>query len=354
MHASLALFQEAAGASRDELVRCIQYLKTENDILRSRLPKRIPVTGGEKRRLGLSAGELGTRWRRLLISIAAPATVDRWRHRPTPGGAKTKNGPGRPRAPERIKAIVLRLASENGWGVTRIYGELRKLGLAGSISRTTVRNLLRANGFDPDAGTGSWNDFLKRHPETRWATDFLTKPVVTAQGKQDAYLLIFKNLGSKRVWISPPTFYPVTDWVTQQARNFIMSLGDHGETCRYLIHDRDTKYSATFKQVIASEDIEAVRIAYLVPEMNGHAESFIGTLKHECLDHFVVESLESLDRLCVAYAGFYNTVRPHRALGNQPIACEAMTPPPNFSVSDVASQSWLDGMLNHYTWRNVA
>jgi putative transposase len=357
MTPATSLLHAAATASREDLIRCLHYLTTENDVLRGKLGRRVAVTAGERRRLARVSAPLGKGWLDLIASVAAPATIRRWRHRPSPGASKKAGGPGRPRAPERIAQIVLRLAAENQWGVTRIHGELRKLGLAGSISRTTIRNLLRDNGHDPGprTGEGTWDDFIQRHRETLWASDFLSKPALTPEGRRDAYVFFVKHIGTKRVWMSPATFHPTTDWVAQQARNFTMFLRDHDLQATHIICDRDTKYRGPFCDVLRGDGIEVVRIAFAAPEMNCHAESFVGTLKRECLNHFVISSIDHMHHLCQQYAVFYNTVRPHRALDNRTISeTQVPTAPDDYVHETLVCTKWLGGVLKHYQWEKAA
>jgi hypothetical protein len=105
-----------------------------------------------------------------------------------------------------------------------------------------------------------------------------------------------KHVASKRAWISPATFSPHGEWAAQQARNFLMHIADHGLAATHIICDRDTRYYGPFMTILRSEGIEVKRIAPSAPEMNGHSESFVGTLKRECLDHFVISSAEHMDR----------------------------------------------------------
>jgi putative transposase len=88
--------------------------------------------------------------------------------------------------------------------------------------------------------------------------------------------------------------------------------------------------------------------------MNGHSESFVGTLKREYLDHFIISSTEHMDRLCQRYAEFYNTARPHRALDNSTVVLREATCSPAASVEDLACESWLGGVLRHYSWKGAA
>jgi len=116
----------------------------------------------------------------------------------------TKRKPGRPRTKEEIRELILKLARENnGWGYTRILGELKKLGIH-NIGRTTVAEIMRQAGWDtgPKRGEGSWDEFLKRHAATLWAADFLTVKSLTLTGFVDLHLLFFVHIGSRRVIIS--------------------------------------------------------------------------------------------------------------------------------------------------------
>src|SRR5262249_4185723 len=146
-----ALLLMLATTTDRALARQVQYLKAENDILRSKLPKRITVTPKERQRR-LKIGKAPGSGIRCLISIVAPRTFLRWLQ-----GEKAQEGkqkptkaaqPGRPRTKEEIRQLVLKLARENAWGYTRILGELKKLGVP-KISRSTVVNILKAAELEP-------------------------------------------------------------------------------------------------------------------------------------------------------------------------------------------------------------
>jgi putative transposase len=275
-----------ACSSRQEMARQIHYLKIENQILRSKLPKRITVTPGERAQLVKEGRKLGSKIKEL-ITIVCPRTFARWVHA---GTAKRKPAKtGRPRTDEQIREIILRIARDTGWGYTRILGELKKLGL-GSITRQTVKNILKAEGIDPGLkrGKGSWDEFLKMHGETLWQCDFLSKKLWTLSGFVDLYLLVFIHVGSRRIWISAATQHPESAWVAQQARNFCMHLPDAGLAAKYVMHDADTKFTVQFKRILKSEGAEPKQTTPVSPNLNAYVERYVQTLKVECLDHFVV------------------------------------------------------------------
>src|SRR5690606_6766233 len=117
-----------ACATRQELARQVQFLKTENEILRARLPKKITTTPEERRKLVKAGKQLGSAIKEL-ISIVTPATFKRWLNaeEKKPKCEKSERKPGRPRTPDEIRELVVKLATETGWGYTRILGELKKL-----------------------------------------------------------------------------------------------------------------------------------------------------------------------------------------------------------------------------------
>ncbi len=166
------LFALLASFTRQDLARQVAYLKEENRILRARLPERLVATGQEKRRLLRFGKKLGQQLNEL-ISIVTYQSFLRWVRESeaahTAKKATPKRKPGRPRTPDDIWELVLRLAKENSWGYTRILGELRKLGIK-SISRQTVKVILKENDIDPGPkrGKGTWDEFLKIHADTLW------------------------------------------------------------------------------------------------------------------------------------------------------------------------------------------
>ncbi len=181
-----------ARATQNELVQVVEYLKTENRILRAKLPKRIDVTPAERARL-LKLGErLGSKIKEV-VTIVHPRTFARWLTESRSGTKRRKRG--RPRKPEQIRQLIIDIAKATGWGYTRILGELKKLRVY-NISRATVSRILRENGFEPGPkrGRGTWHDFIERHFKTLWATDFFTKKVWTMRGPVTYYILFFVRL----------------------------------------------------------------------------------------------------------------------------------------------------------------
>jgi len=180
-----------------QLAQTVEYLRDENRILRSKPPKRIPVKLRERSRLLRYGKRLGTAINGI-ITIVSPRTFARW-----VSGDKRSSKPGRtsgwPRTKDDIRKIVLRLARETGWGYTRILGELKKLGIH-TVCQSTVINILREAGLDPGPkrGVGTWSEFLERHADTLWASDFLSVKNLDTQGIGRSVRLFFIHPGRER------------------------------------------------------------------------------------------------------------------------------------------------------------
>jgi putative transposase len=160
-------------------------------------------------------------------------------------------GPGRPRLEAGLVTLIVRLARENPrWGNRRIVGELKQLGF--SVSETAVRNLLRRQGIAPAPRRSgpSWRAFIRQQAASVIACDFFTIETVSLRR---IYVLFFIELQSRRVHLAGLTGSPDGAWVAQQARNLTITLGERARPVRFLIHDRDAKFSAAFDEVFRSE-----------------------------------------------------------------------------------------------------
>lgn len=223
---------------------------------------------------------------------------------------------GRPPLDRLLRTLVVRLARENpGWGYRRIVGELQSLGL--SVSATSVRAILLRHGLPPapQRDEQSWRDFLRQHGATTLACDFFT--VETAWLKR-IYVLFFISLESRRIEFVACTTKPTGAWVAQQARNLLMSLDDREQPLRFLIHDRDAKFSGGFDHVFQSEGIAVIRTPVQAPNANAHAERWVGSVRRECLDRLLIFSRRQLEQVLRVYTRHYNHHRPHRALALHP------------------------------------
>jgi len=165
-------------------------LKIENEILRGKLPARVTNSPKERQRLLRFGAKLGKAINQL-VTIVTPGTLLRWIREDK--RAARKGVPvakrGRRRTVEQIRKLIIKLAKENAWGYTRIVGELRKLRIR-SVSKSTVRNILKDYGLDPcpTRGGSTWDEFVSRHAASLWQADFLSQRIVTTKGLRDAFI----------------------------------------------------------------------------------------------------------------------------------------------------------------------
>src|SRR5215211_4950927 len=269
-------------------------------------------------------------WRSFFVT---PTTLLRW-HRGLVARRWTYGGRrGRPPIGGEIRALVLRLARENrGWGYQRIAGELRGLGL--TVSATTVRKLLGQSSLGP-AGVRSglsWREFLRAQAHSMLAVDFFTVETISLQR---LYILFFIELGSRRVHLAGCSANPDGAWVAQHARQFAWTLQEQPSRFRFLIRDRDSKFTRDFDAVFASEGIGVIKTPVRAPKANAFAERFVRTARAECLDWLLIVNRRHLERVLRVFFDHYNTHRPHRALSLRPPTLAAnmlAIPPPPTSI----------------------
>jgi len=221
--------------------------------------------------------------------------------------AQRRPSPDGPGAAE----LVLRLARENpGWGYQRIAGELLKLDFR--ISPSTVRRLLASAGLEPAPRRQavSWAALLRRQAASLLACDFFTVETVMLRR---LYVLFFIELGSRRVHFAGCTSSPSGAWVVQQARS--LSFTDVLGRMRFLIHDRDSKFTAAFDEVFRSEGIKVIHTPVQAPQANAYAERFVRTIRNECFDWLLILGRRHLEHVLRIYVQHYNRERPHRVKG---------------------------------------
>jgi putative transposase len=254
-----------------------------------------------------------TSWRSFVVT---PTTLLRWHRRLVAKRWTYRSRTGRPRIGGEVRELVLRLARENRrWGYQRIVGELRGLGFA--VSATTVRKLLREAGLGP-AGERmglSWREFLRTQAHSMLAVDFFTVETVCLQR---LYVLFFIELGNRRVRLAGCTPNPSGAWVTQQARQLAWGLAERSAPVRFLIRDRDSKFTRDFDTVLRSEGVEIIRTPIRAPKANAIAERFVRTIRVECLDWLLIINRRHLERVLRVFVDHYNGHRPHRALNLTP------------------------------------
>lgn len=336
-----------ARCTRNQLIRNIEFLKAENEMLRKRVPKQhIWLKPHERDRLLTLALAIGPEVKHL-ISIVSYDTIRRWRRKAC--GFIPRGPRGRPKKPDEVRELVVKIARETGWGYTRILGELRKLGVK-DISRQTVVNILKEHGHNPFSkrGPGSWDELLKMHAETLWQCDFFSKRVFSRWGFPQLFAMVLINVATRRVWVSPATRNPTEVWVEEQAKAFIDYADSNDLKVDVVLRDNDQIYKKGFDWVMGEAGIQTKRLALCSPNLNVYVERFIQTLQVECLNHFLVFGEKHFDYLVKEYVEHYHTERPHQGLGNQIVTGEPPPAPPD-SNGDVGCRARLGGLLKHYS-----
>ena len=250
------------------------------------------------------------RWRSFLVT---PQTVLDW-HRRLVRRRWTypHRHPGRPTLPYETVELICRLARENPrWGYLRIVGELKKLGVR--VSKGSVAAVLRRHGLPPAPRREgpSWPEFLRAQAKVILATDFFTVESVLLRRY---YVLFVVEVQRRVVHLLGVTANPDGSWAAQVARNFAADLEEHGHHFRFLLRDRDTKFTAGFDALMASAGIKAARTPVQAPRANAFAERWVGTVRRDCLDHLLTVSRRQLGSVLREYVRHYNQARPHRGL----------------------------------------
>ncbi len=131
-------------------------------------------------------------------------------------------------------------------------------------------------------------------------------------------MLFFIELGSRRVHLAGCTANPSVTWTAQQARQLAWSFSARLTPIRFLVHDRDSKFSRVFDEVFRSDGVEIIRTPFRAPQANAFAERWVGTVRRDCLDWILIVSRRQLEQVLRVYVDHYNSHRPHRALGLTP------------------------------------
>jgi hypothetical protein len=278
--------------------------------------------------------------------FVTPATLLRW-HRQLIARHWTypHTRPGRPPVAKQIRDLVLQLAAENpSWGHRRIQGEL--VGLGHQVAASTVWKILNQAGVQPAPRRygATWKQFLTAQAHTMLSCDFFTVDTVFLQR---IYVLFFVEIATRQVHLVGVTAHPTGAWVAQQARNLLMDLDQRVTDLRFLLRDRDTKFTATFDAVFTADGIDVIKTPPQAPRANAFAERWVGTVRRECTDRMLIVGERHLTAILSEYVAHYNGHRPHRSLGQQP-----PNPTPqivDLNAARVRRRPILGGLINEYS-----
>src|ERR1700730_9101866 len=298
-----------------------EFLAAENRILKAQLKGRLRLSDAVRATLGEIAHRLGRKVLGEVANVARPDIILAWYRKLVArkfDGSKARRGPGRPRVDRVLEQLIVRMAEENrDWGYDRIVGALANLGY--EISDQTVGNVLRRHALPPAPKRGhttTWAAFIRTHLALLVGTDFFTAEVLTLRGLLTFSVLFFIHLESRRVDIAGITVQPDEPWMQQIARNVTMEGCGALRDCRYLLHDRDTKYTQAFRAIIASGEVKPLVLPARSPNLNAYAERWVRSVKEECLSKVVLIGERSLRRALSEYVEHFHAERNHQGKGN--------------------------------------
>ncbi|MFB7200339.1 integrase [Streptomyces sp. NPDC056240] len=247
---------------------------------------------------------------RHLLLLVHPDTLLRWHRNLLKRRHATTCVPkrrGRPPTVRSIRALVLRLARENSsWGYRRIHGELAALGI--KVAAYTVWEILREHGIPPapERQSTTWADFLRSQADALLACDLFETRTLTA-----ARLYVFAAIehSTRRIRILGATAHPTAEWIVQLGRNLLMDLEDAGSSARFLIRDRDSKFTTAFDALLADAGVKVVTTGIQMPRMNSLMERWIQTCRRELLDRTLIWNQHHLLDALREFESFYNWCR---------------------------------------------
>jgi putative transposase len=321
----------------------------ENRILKAQINGRLRLSGAERATLGEIGHRLGRKALEEVAHAARPDTILGWFRRLVArkfDGSKSRLYPGRPKVDPAIEQLIVRMAKDNiDWGYDRIVGALANLGH--EVSDQTVGNVLKRHGILPAPErkkTTTWAQFIKSQAVLA-RTDFLSVEVLTQRGLLTFYVLFFIHLGSRKVEVAGITLHPNEQWMHQIARNVTMDGWGFLGNCRYLLHDRDAKYTESFRAIIKASGVEPIALPPRSPNLNAYSERWVRSVKEECLSKLILFGERSLRRALQNYLAHYHEERNHQGKNKVLLFPRVGT---GWRADPVQCRERLGGLLRYY------
>jgi putative transposase len=335
----------AAGLrSRTALAAENLFLRKQLALFREREKKARPTTAAD--RFVLSKLARFFDWRSALV-IVKPATLIGWHRAAFRRFWRWKSRPvGRPRVSAEVRRSIRRMAAENlTWGEERIADELW-LKLQIRLSARTVRKYIEQPPHPRGSKDQRWSTFLRNHAHGIVACYFFVSVTV---GFRILYIFVALEIGCRRLLHFNVTEYPTSEWTLQQLREALP--GD--QAYKFLLHDRHKTFSASLDETVESWGIHVLRSPVHTPTGNAHCERLIGSIRGECLDHFIPMNESHLRRTLREWVSHYNGGRPHGipdvVQWTLPSSKQAAQ-----SVSQVIAKPILGGLHHEYRWADAA
>ena len=307
-----------------ELYKVIEYLREQVRVLvehQEKQNKRILLTKSQKMRIASKAKRLSRKMLEQCTELFTVDTIMRWYQKLVAekyDGSHCRTYPGRPKISQNIVHLVIKFKKENPrWGYQKITDQIEYLGH--KISRSSVKNILIENGYDPEPDLtikSTWHEFIRSHWDVLAACDFFTIELLVGRKLIRCTVFFVMELASRKVFFAPIKPQPDGEYMLQTAK--ILTDYEDGflKNKRFLIHDRDPLYTTDgFHDILRASGIEPVKLPPRSPDLNPYAERFVKSVKFECLNHLILSSVKQLEYVLNQYRDYYHHERIHQSLG---------------------------------------
>ena len=307
-----------------ELYKAIDYLREQVRVLvehQEKDNKRIILTNSQRMRVAAKAKKLSRKMLEQCTELFTPDTVIRWYHKLIAekyNGSANRGKVGRPQITDEIVNLVIRFKEENPrWGYQKITDQIEYLGF--TISKTSVKNILIENGYDPEPDLtvrSTWHEFLRSHWDVMTACDFFTIELLVGRKLIRCTVFFVIEFSTRKVFFGPIKLQPDGEYMRQVARILTDCEDGFLNGKRFLIHDRDPLYNtAGFHAILQNFGVDPIKLPAKSPDLNSIAERFVKTVKYECLNYLILSSVQQLEYTLTQFQKYYHHERIHQSLG---------------------------------------